>query len=91
MIKYAKLRLYCCSEELQMLCPYCGKEMELGYIQCRDGVTWTPKKQLVASLSVLGKGSVSLENGAADNSRTVYAFKCADCKKVIIDYSNSIL
>lgn len=70
-----------------MKCPYCGNEMELGYIQCRDGVTWTPKQQLVAALSFLGKGSVSLANGAADNSRTVYAYNCKDCKKVIIDYS----
>ena len=70
-----------------MKCPYCNKEMELGYILCRDGVTWTPKKQLVAALSVLGKDSVSLENGAADNSRTVYAYKCGACKKVVIDYS----
>ena len=45
------------------------------------------KKQLVASLSFLGKDSVSLANGAADNSQTVYAYKCGDCKKVIIDYS----
>ncbi|MDD5945649.1 MAG: PF20097 family protein [Clostridia bacterium] len=70
-----------------MNCPYCGKEMKLGYIQCRDGVTWTLKKQLVSSLSFLGKESTSLENGAADNSSAVYAFKCDDCKKVIIDYS----
>ena len=33
------------------------------------------------------KGSVSLANGAADHSRTVYAYKCGECKKVIIDYS----
>lgn len=70
-----------------MNCPYCNKEMESGYIQCRDGVTWTPKKQLVAALSFLGKGSISLENGAADNSSTVYAYKCGTCKKVVIDYS----
>ena len=70
-----------------MNCPYCNKEMELGYIQCRDGVTWTPKKQLVAALSFFGKGSISLENGAADNSSTVYAYKCGTCKKVVIDYS----
>ena len=70
-----------------MKCPYCNKEMELGYIQCRDGVTWTPKKQLVAALSAWGKDSVSLENGAAYNPRTVYAYKCGACKKVIIDYS----
>ena len=73
-----------------MNCPYCNNEMELGYIQCRDGVTWTPKKQLVAALSILGKGSVSLENGAAENSRTVYAYHCNECKKVVIDYGVAV-
>ena len=70
-----------------MICPYCGKEMKLGYIQCRDGVIWTLKKQLVASLSFLGKESTPLDNGAANHSAVVYAFKCDDCKKVIINYS----
>lgn len=72
-----------------MNCPYCHKEMESGYIQCRDGVTWTPKKQPIAALSFFGRGSVSLGNGAADHSRAVYAHKCGACKKVIIDYSAS--
>ena len=71
-----------------MKCPFCHAEMELGYIQCRDGVNWTPKKQLVAALSVLGKDSVSLANGADDTSRAVYAHKCAACRKVIIDYAD---
>ena len=71
-----------------MKCPYCSNEMESGYIQCRDGVTWTPKKQPVAALSFLGKGSVSLANGATHNSDIVYAFNCSECKKVIIDYSS---
>ena len=75
-----------------MKCPYCNNEMQLGYIQCRDGVYWTPKKQFIAALSSLAKGSTSLANGAADNSisdpsKTVYAFKCENCKKVIIDYN----
>lgn len=69
-----------------MKCPYCNNEMELGYIQCRDGVVWTPKKQVVAALSFLGKDSVPLGNGASDNSRSVYAYNCSECKKVIIDY-----
>ena len=72
-----------------MHCPYCGKEMLPGYIQCRDGVTWTPNRQPVAALSIFGRGSVSLSNGAADNSRTVYAYRCADCQKVIIDCAAS--
>lgn len=70
-----------------MKCPYCNNEMELGYIQCRDGVTWTPKKQLVSALSFLGKGGVSLTNGATHNSQTVYAHRCGECEKVVIDYS----
>lgn len=67
-------------------CPYCGKEMERGFIQCRDGVYWTKKKQFIAALSSWGKGCVSLANGAAISSSAVYAYKCDSCKKVIIDY-----
>ena len=70
-----------------MNCPFCQKEMLLGYIQCRDGLTWTPRRQSVAALSRLGRDSVSLSNCAADNSRTVYAHRCADCQKIIIDCS----
>ena len=72
-----------------MTCPYCQKEMDLGYIQCRDGLTWTPRRQPVAALSFLGRGSVSLSNGAAANGRTVYAYRCSECQKIIIDCSNS--
>lgn len=64
-----------------MKCPYCNNEMESGYIQCRDGVTWTPKKQLIPALSFLGKGGVHLASNA------VCAYKCDECKKVIVDYS----
>ncbi len=70
-----------------MKCPYCNKEMELGYIQCRDGVTWTKKKYFWEVFSSAHVDSVSLANGAAKNSRAVYAYKCDYCQKVIIDYS----
>lgn len=70
-----------------MVCPYCGKEMPLGYLQSRDGIVWAQKKWLIPSLSFLGKESTSLKNGARKDSSVVYAFKCDDCKKVIIDYS----
>lgn len=70
-----------------MKCPYCDNEMELGFIQCRDGVTWTPKMQLISAFSSWGKGSQPIENGAADDSRAVYAYRCRQCKKIIIDYS----
>lgn len=72
-----------------MLCPYCNTEMQRGYIQCRDGVTWTEKKYPIAALSSLAKGR-SLANGAADNGRAVYAYHCAACRKVIIDYAPEV-
>ena len=71
-----------------MICPYCGKEMDLGYIQCRDGVCWTPKKRSIEAFTYLSKGKVSLANGAADNVRTVFAYNCSVCRKVIVDYSD---
>ena len=70
-----------------MKCPYCEKEMELGYIQCRDGVYWTSKKVFAAALSAFGKDCTSLENGAGRNNTAVYAYKCSSCKKVMIDYT----
>lgn len=70
-----------------MNCPYCNQEMVQGFIQCRDGVTWTPREQPVAALSFLAKGSIRLANGAAHDNRTVYAHNCPRCSRVIIDYS----
>ena len=69
-----------------MKCPFCENDMELGFIQCRDGITWTPKKQVISSLSFLGKGAQVIENGASDDSKAVYAYRCKECKKIIIDY-----
>lgn len=41
--------LYLGGEEMR--CPYCNEEMELGFIQSRDGVTWNTKKCKVAALA----------------------------------------
>ena len=70
-----------------MNCPYCEKEMELGYIQCRDGLHWTPKKVFAPAFSGFAKDSIPLENGAGRNNMAVYAHRCGTCRKVIIAYS----
>ena len=41
-----------------MKCPYCGEEMQLGCIQCRDGVYWSEKERVIAALNI-GGGSQS--------------------------------
>ena len=70
-----------------MKCPYCNKEMESGYVQCRDGLHWTPKKQKVAALSGMGKGAVLIgnEEGLVPNI-TAVAYHCEECKFVLIPY-----
>lgn len=75
-----------------MLCPYCQKEMLPGYIQCRDGLTWTQYRQPVAALSSLAllweRDSIVLSNDDTGSAKTVHAHRCIDCQKVIIDYSS---
>ena len=59
-----------------MKCPYCSNEMEKGYLQSRDGLGWNEKERLIPALSeVLA-------------SRTVVAYRCKNCKKIVIDYSD---
>ncbi len=69
-----------------MKCPYCEKEMELGYIQCRDGVAWRRKKCAVGALSTLTSELNLAVGGGAFSGAAVEAYRCADCKKIIIDY-----
>lgn len=70
-----------------MICPYCNREMEKGFVQCRDGLHWTPKKQKVAALSGMGKGAVQIgsEEGLVPNTSAV-AYHCEECKFVLIPY-----
>ncbi len=68
-----------------MICPYCQGEMTKGYIQCRDGVYWTPKPTFIPALSGMKKGAVSLRNDPEQPSNTVAAYLCDKCQKVIID------
>lgn len=70
-----------------MKCPYCGEEMELGYIQCRDGVTWDTKKRMVAVLPSFRSHSIVLGSGGGPFSgASVSAYNCEKCKKIVIDY-----
>ena len=71
-----------------MNCPYCGKEMEKGFIQCRDGVSWQKEERLVAALSGLSKDSVILarSHGSLFSGAAAIAYHCSGCKKIVIDY-----
>ena len=62
-----------------MKCPYCSNEMEKGYLQSRDGMGWNEKERLIPALSeVLASQQIG---------RTVVAYRCKNCKIIVIDYS----
>ena len=72
---------------MSMKCPYCNSEMILGYIQCRDGVSWSEKMRLIAAIPPLSSSSIILSSGeGAFSGSAVEAYRCAECKKIIIDY-----
>ncbi len=62
-----------------MICPYCRKEMEKGYIQSRDGLGWNHKKRFVQAFS----GILPDQGLGVD----VVAYRCTSCKKIVIDYA----
>ena len=57
--------------------------------QSDGGVYWTPKKQLIPSLSGLGKEAVSIgdKTDKVMPYRVATAYNCEECKKVLLDYS----
>lgn len=63
-----------------MKCPYCSREMEIGYIQSRDGLGWSVKKRIVNALSGL--------LAEQDLGKTVTANRCNECKKIVINYAD---
>lgn len=71
-----------------MICPYCNREMELGYLQCRDGVYWCEKRRWVAAVPPAGDGTVRLGEpyGVFSGGDAAEAYKCGHCKKIILDY-----
>ncbi len=66
-----------------MLCPYCGEEMEKGYIQTRDMLGWSPK---VRALSVFSGFFNDIKFGSA-----VETYNCKKCMKLILEYTKENL
>ena len=66
-----------------MKCPYCGNEMERGYLYGRPRTIWTPKKTRFTTL--LGEKDILLIGRRLFEDKTP-ADICRTCHKVIIDY-----
>lgn len=72
-----------------MKCPYCNSEMRKGYVQCRDGVYWTPKKQWIPAVASLATGAIIIaENEKLMPKSFATAYNCDNCKNIIIPYGD---
>jgi len=73
-----------------MKCPYCNKEMNSGFIQCRDGIYWTPKKQWTPVFSSMADGAVPIgeDDRLMPNSKAI-AYNCLQCKTIVIPYGKN--
>lgn len=70
-------------------CPYCGKEMEQGFIQSPHEIAWLKGgNRHLFSRSFLHDGSVVLSELSLMKGSAVLAWLCRDCRKVIIDYGD---
>lgn len=69
-----------------MMCPYCNKEMEKGYIDQTDfrfPLEWYPaNRKVIFSIFTSTKRNVRLTYDG-----NVEAYRCESCKKIIIDES----
>ena len=63
-----------------MRCPYCGKEMEFGYITSGHPFLWGPTKEFGAFL----QGRIRLSKGFW-NGCSCEAYVCHECGKLIAD------
>ena len=72
-----------------MQCPYCNSEMEQGFIQSPQELSWKKgAKRPVLGRAAFHEGSVVLSELSFMKGSAVIAYLCRDCKKVIIDYSD---
>lgn len=70
------------------MCPWCGKEMERGYLLSGQWIYWQRKRP--AALSLRGHAAdalvINTEGGTMAGYRT--AWRCGACEKMVLDVSD---
>jgi hypothetical protein len=66
-----------------MNCPYCGKEMEKGFINDRNSVRWYPGEADWFGTMMADEYTVLLAKGGFVTSAKAESWYCPDCRMVI--------
>lgn len=70
-------------------CPYCGNELQEGFVQSDRLVFFTPKLHKIFVAPNLSKENEIVLTSSNWFYPNCTAFLCNNCKKVIIDYTNT--
>ena len=65
-----------------MTCPYCGKEMEHGYVKGSQRLFWSKEKEFGIGDEKIRLSQQSFWNGFF-NGFSAESYYCPDCKKLI--------
>ncbi len=66
-----------------MKCPYCGEEMQHGYLKSVKPFSWSPEKE-IHLFNIPRKGEFDVSNNGWDSCYTEADF-CPKCEKIILD------
>ena len=66
-------------------CPFCGNEMEFGYVQSGDPITWRKTPAAFGGFAWLTGEVLTLDNSAYSGS-LIEANRCKNCKIVMFSY-----
>lgn len=69
-----------------MKCPYCGKEMEKGFLKSSHPIHWGEEKALGFVRKDLRLAKVSLEGFF--EGYFVESYSCSECKKIVVSFGD---
>ena len=69
-----------------MKCPYCGDEMIRGYLMSSRDITFAVDN-LTKVFRIKKSDDLELSNGSGGIPHCE-AYRCSNCKKILIDYAN---
>lgn len=64
-----------------MLCPYCGQDMNRGYIQNPHEINWKPNKAKLFGAAEFHEGAIVLSEMSFFKGSCIEAHCCKNCKK----------
>lgn len=67
-----------------MKCPFCEEKMQLGYINARLDIVWTPEKKAHDEDPTLDPHAILLPEESRFDEENKEAYYCHNCERVVV-------